>query len=135
MMTLKERIERAETFRAQGYNCAQSVIMAFPDITGLSDEQALKLSIGLGGGCGAGELCGVVSAMALIRGMLSPGGPKDKGSVYADMKALHDDFIRRFGSCICRELKVPGRPVPCNDLIYTGIEMLHESLPKHPDCR
>jgi hypothetical protein len=35
-----------------GYNCAQSVLVAFCEETGVSDDMALKISCGLGGGMG-----------------------------------------------------------------------------------
>lgn len=133
-MTIEDRLERAGSFRALGYNCAQCVILAFPDITGMDDATAQKVSIGLGGGCGSGELCGVVSAMALVVGMMSPGGANDKKQVYADMRTLHDDFVGRFGSCVCCELKIPGKPIPCNDLITTGIQMLHDKVTPCQKC-
>lgn len=127
-MTLEERLDKARAYRVKGYNCAQCLLVSFPDISGLDDEAALKTAIGLGGGCGCGEICGVLSAMALLRGMASPGGPADKVAVYADMKGLHQAFAGRFGSVVCRELKAPGKAVSCNDLIYQGIEMFHNFL-------
>ncbi|MCM1006127.1 MAG: C-GCAxxG-C-C family protein [Lachnospiraceae bacterium] len=127
-LTLEERLERARTYRAKGYNCAQCVAIAFPDITGMEDESVLKTAIGLGGGCGCGEICGVLSSMALLRGMMCEGAATDKAAVYADTRSLKDDFSKRFGSIICRELKAPGKPIPCNDLIYTGVEIFHNFI-------
>lgn len=127
-MTLQERLAKAETCRSAGYNCAQCVLVAFSDLTGLSDDEAMRMAIGLGGGCGSGEICGVLSAMALVRGMLTPGAPSDKGAVYADMRKLTDEFSARFGAVACRDLKASGAAVPCNTLIYEGIEILHNAL-------
>ena len=127
-MTLQDRLTKAKSYRTQGYNCAQCVLVAFSDLTSMGDAEALRTAIGLGGGCGCGEICGVLSAMALVRGMLTSGAPSDKGAVYADMRKLRDEFAASFGSSVCRELKAPGAAVPCNTLIYEGIEMLHNSL-------
>lgn len=124
-MTLEQRIEKAKTYRSQGYNCAQCVLVAFSDLTGMDDATALKTAIGLGGGCGCGEICGVLSAMALVRGMQSQGAPADKGAVYVSMRGLRDTFAGKFGAVACRDLKAPGKPVACNDLILEGIAMLH----------
>lgn len=124
-MTLEQRIEKAKGYRAQGYNCAQCVLVAFSDLTGMDDAAALKTAIGLGGGCGCGEICGVLSAMALVRGMQCQGTPADKGPVYAAMRGLRDIFAGKFGAVACRDLKAPGKPATCNDLILEGIAMLH----------
>lgn len=130
-MTLEERLERARTFRAKGYNCAQCVCVAFPDISGMSDEEALRTAIGLGGGCGCGEICGVLSAMALLCGRLTQGAADEKAPVYAAMRELHDIFAAEFGSVVCRELKCPGAKVPCNTLIERGIEMFHDFISRN----
>ena len=48
-MEFDERISRAVDNFMQGYNCAQSVFMAFADLYGLSREQALHVSASFGG--------------------------------------------------------------------------------------
>ena len=62
----EERVRRAEELFMQGYNCSQSVVAAFADIYGYTEEQALKLSAGFGGGIGrmrmtCGAACGMVT--------------------------------------------------------------------------
>ena len=60
----EERIRRAEQLFVAGYNCSQSVVAAFADLFGFTEEQALKLSAGMGGGMGRLRMtCGAVSAM------------------------------------------------------------------------
>lgn len=128
-MTLDERLEKARTLRGQGYNCAQCVMTSFPDITGMNDEGALRVSIGFGGGVGGcGEVCGVFSAMAMLEGMRTPGGPTDKKDVYGSIRDLRTLFTDRFGHLLCRDLKAPGHTVSCNDLIFYGIEIYHNHL-------
>ena len=128
-MTLDERLDKARGLREQGYNCAQCVCAAFPDVSGLDEADALRVSIGFGGGVGGcGEVCGVFSAMAMLEGMRSPGGPADKKQVYGSVKGLRDAFVGEFGCLLCRELKAPGRVVSCNDLIFRGVEMYHKHL-------
>lgn len=128
-MTLEERLDKARSLRGQGYNCAQSVCASFPDVMGMPEEDILRLSIGFGGGVGGcGEVCGVLSAMAMLEGMRTQGTPADKRQAYGNTKRLRDTFAGEFGSAVCRELKAPGKAVPCNDLIYRGIEMYHAHL-------
>ena len=47
-----DREKRARENFCAGLNCGQSVFMAFADLTGLTYEQAMKLSAPFGGGMG-----------------------------------------------------------------------------------
>lgn len=128
-MTLNERIEIATGLRAQGLNCAQCVAMAFPDVHKLPNEIIAKLSIGFGGGVGGqGEVCGVVSGMAIIEGCRSNGNAQDKRIVYPRVSNLSEIFRSKQGSIICRELKGMTPAKPCNELILSGIEILHNFI-------
>ena len=49
-MTMKERCLRAMEYHEKGLNCGQSVLLAFADITGFSEEQSMALASGFGGG-------------------------------------------------------------------------------------
>lgn len=65
-MTKQERIEKAVALFKEGYNCSQSVVAAFADIYGFTEEQALKMSASFGGGIGrmretCGAACGMLS--------------------------------------------------------------------------
>ena len=65
------RGELAAQHFASGYNCAQAVLLAFCDKTGLDETTAAKLTSGFGGGIGRlREVCGTVSGAALILGMV-----------------------------------------------------------------
>lgn len=52
------RCELAYQYHKKGYNCAQSVLMSFQDVAGLSEKQCLAIASGFGAGAGTGELCG-----------------------------------------------------------------------------
>jgi len=55
----------------KGYNCAQSVVVAFCDVTGLEEGFAAKLSSSFGGGMGRmREVCGAVSGMLMVLSIL-----------------------------------------------------------------
>lgn len=87
-----------------GLNCAQSVVLAFKDELGLSEETIKKLSIGFGGGLARQRLtCGAVSGMAMVIGYLCSDG-KDKAAAYALIKSACDEFKAETGSLICAEM-------------------------------
>ncbi|MBP3456054.1 MAG: C_GCAxxG_C_C family protein [Alistipes sp.] len=103
---------RAEAARANfksGYNCAQSVVMAYADIIGLDKEFAAKMSASFGGGMGRmREVCGTVSGMSMLAGFLSPATDPSNMAQRKANYALVQDFAGKFraenGSIVCREL-------------------------------
>lgn len=59
--------DKAKQLFENGYNCAQAVFCSFPEVTGLDNETALRVSAGLGGGMGRmREVCGAVSGMIMV---------------------------------------------------------------------
>ncbi|MGM9750077.1 MAG: C-GCAxxG-C-C family protein [Candidatus Cryptobacteroides sp.] len=70
-MDIEARVRRAEELFHEGYNCSQSVVLAFADLTGVDEAMLEKISIGLGGGVGRlREVCGAVSGMAMVAGFI-----------------------------------------------------------------
>ena len=65
MMTKEERCRLALGYHRQHYNCGQSVLGAFRDLTGLTEEQCWGLGSGLGSGMRCGGICGAVSGGVL----------------------------------------------------------------------
>ncbi len=126
--TLQERLERARQLKAQGYVCSQCVLMAFPDVTGLSEVQAASVSIGLGGGVGGqGDVCGCVTSMAALCGCASQGNPQLKPETYGSVRMLSDKFLAENGSIQCRQLKQSAQK-PCLQLIENAIEIFHNQI-------
>ena len=58
------RSERAEELFFEGYTCAQSVVLAFADLTGVDRAVLERLSAPFGGGMGAGSSCGGLGGKA-----------------------------------------------------------------------
>lgn len=126
-LTLDRRIALAREVRAKGYNCAQTVISAFPDIFSLPAETSLRLGAALGGGLGAtGSTCGVLVALAVAEGMRTQGLPAEKAAAYKSYHSLHDAFLGEHGETLCPRLKARG--IACNDLIRSGIELYHNYI-------
>ena len=69
------RGERAQQNFENGCNCAQAVLLAFSDLTGLDEKTAMKLAASFGGGMGRmREVCGAVSGMFMALGLLCDSG-------------------------------------------------------------
>ena len=101
--------ERAIELFKEGYNCSQSVFVAFCHRFGLDEETAKKISAGLGGGVGRmREVCGAVSGAAMVIGSICAGvDGKDNDSKqknYELVREFADRFKEKNDSIICREL-------------------------------
>lgn len=105
-MKINSKIKKANILHKSGYNCSQCVAMVFSEITGLDDQTAAKVMAGFGGGVGGqAEICGAVSAMAMIEGFLREPGKETKLETYKQVKEISEEFIAENGSIICRELR------------------------------
>ena len=93
----------------EGYNCAQSIVFAFCDECGLSQDAALKVSCGFGAGMGRKqEVCGAVAGGVMVLGLRHGRGAADGRSVtealYPLTREFMDAFAVRNGSYLCRDL-------------------------------
>jgi len=93
---------------AAGYNCSQSVLMAFCGRYGLDEATAARLATGFGVGLGRGDACGAVSGAVMVLGLFGggggPGGAAAKAATYDRAREFYRRFLDRHGSLICRDL-------------------------------
>ena len=101
--------EEAEALFLDGANCAQAVLCAFCDETGLDRKTAMRIASSFGGGMGRmREVCGAVSGMFMVAGILC-GYDEDspapaKAEHYALIRAMAQAFSEQTGSILCRDL-------------------------------
>ena len=137
----------------KGYGCAQSVLLAYADLTGLDETTLAKLGSSFGGGMGRlREVCGGVSGAFAVLGLLcgydDPADKEGKSRHYADIRELARRFTEKTGggSIVCREIlqnaglsgdkggEAEARTAeyyhkrPCPDMVYTAAEVLGEML-------
>lgn len=120
-INIKERRDTAvENFKS-GYNCAQSVFLAYSDLYGVDVNFAKKISAPFGGGMGRlREMCGAASGMFMICGLQYPAdNPADKEAKtenYAAVQRCAAAFKAQFGDYICANLikvkRHPQNPAP-----------------------
>ena len=120
-MTAKER---AVTIHDQGYNCAQSVLMALSEHSGLDDAAAASVTAGFGGGAGCRELCGAISGAIMAAGLKY--GAQNRALVNAADRELVEAFREKFGAVRCADLK--AKRIPCDDLIEFAAEKMDALL-------
>lgn len=102
------RAERAEAYFTEGYNCAQSVVLAFADVLGVDEDILKSVAAPFGGGMGRlREVCGAVSGMFMVAGLALRADTLDrneKNALYALEREMARLFAEQTGSIVCREL-------------------------------
>ena len=143
----------AELF-LQGYNCAQAVTVAFSDVTGLTPEFSAQMASSFGGGMGRmREVCGAVSGMLMVAGLLygydRPGDDSIKKQHYALVQDLAGQFREEVGSIVCREIlkNPPSDPNPtprtaefykvrpCARMVLLACQILDRYIEEHPPVK
>jgi C_GCAxxG_C_C family probable redox protein len=102
----EDRVARAVELFKQGYNCSQSVVGAFADLYGFTQEQAFHMSASFGGGIGRmREVCGAACGLFMLAGLEKcalVGSDKDsKAANYQLVQQLADKLKQSNGSIIC----------------------------------
>lgn len=112
--------EIAKQYFLQGYNCSQSVLLAFCDDLGIDEQTATLIASPFGGGMGRlREVCGTMSGafmvLGLKRGYSKPKDTQGKAKLYSEVQELAAKFKEDNGSIICRELlglRIKGKDTP-----------------------
>lgn len=109
MNNYENRIQRAVELFKSGYNCSQSVVAAFADLYGFTEEQALRMSASFGGGIGrmrqtCGAACGMFLLAGLDTGAVDAEDRVGKSHNYEVVQQLAERFKAENGSLICAEL-------------------------------
>ena len=122
------RVEEAIKYKHSGYNCTQSVLMAYKDKLNIKEEDILKLSSGflLGMGNMKGT-CGALIAANMLLGLLN----ESKKRMMTLSASLVDEFEKKSGALICSDLKgiKTGKVLcSCDDCIKNAIELLENIL-------
>ena len=146
-----DRGTKAAELFLNGYNCAQAVTVAFSDLTGMDETTSARLASSFGGGMGRlREVCGAVSGMLLVAGILygydSPSDDVAKKKHYTLVQSMAGQFREKNGSIICREIlkNPPSDPAPsprtaeyyasrpCARMVYTAASLLEEYINANP---
>ena len=146
------KADLAEKYFKEGANCSQAVLAAFADDLGITEEFAMRLASGFGGGIGRmREVCGAFSALVMIDDLRNASGDHtDKASKderYNRIRALAEEFSAASGgnSIICRELleNPPADPKPsprteayykdrpCARFVYVAASVLEDYIEAH----
>ena len=146
--------EQARAYFMEGYNCSQSVVLAFCDEIGIEKTKLLRMVSSFGGGMGRmREVCGAVSGMFFVAGALygydAPRDMQAKKEHYERIQELAAQFRAKTGSIVCRELlglegkdksPVPSERTetyykkrPCPEMIEIAAGLMEAYIKEHPD--
>lgn len=125
--------ERAAKYHCGGCNCAQSVLCALSDYTGMDECTAKSVAAGFGGGARCGELCGAISggimAIGLAAGKACGANGKPAGDVSRRTAELTKAFRAAHGCVRCQELTMRyGGKGHCGKMIEAAAEMTENIL-------
>ena len=141
--------ELAKQYFLQGYNCSQSVVMAFSEDLDIDKDSLIKIALSFGGGMGRlREVCGAVTGMFIIAGLKNGTVDADiekKKEHYELIQNLANKFKKENGDIICRNLlnmsagqdTEPKNSVrtaefykkrPCVELVQSAVEILEKVL-------
>ena len=133
---MKTNEQTAREYFTSGYNCAQSVFLTYAEKYGFDKATALKLSSSFGGGMGRmREVCGAVSAMFMIAGLengyTENNNDEIKAEHYTRIQNLANEFKKKNGTIICRELlgvDADDNPIPSKRTSQYSIRLLRLDL-------
>jgi len=144
-------MKAAQLFES-GYNCAQSVAVAFADILGMDEKTAARVVSGFGGGFGrlrevCGAFSGLVFGFSTLYGYDDPADNQGKMEQYKLIQSFAKEFSEAgAGSIVCREIlkNPPSDPVPserteeyyrlrpCARMCYNAAHILQKYIDEHP---
>ena len=139
--------EKALSYFKDKFHCSQSVLAAYADELGLTEEQALKIAYCFNAGMRKGEVCGACSGALMVLGMMY--GQADKDDLESRNRAnqMTNRFLDRFkelnGTYICNEilgcdittqegveyaLKHELFTTTCKDMVALAVQVLEEII-------
>jgi C_GCAxxG_C_C family probable redox protein len=123
--------EKAETLRAittPHYNCAQSVVLAFAEDAGITDETGYALAANFGAGMKIGSTCGAMTGGLMVLGLFGIDDPQTVGSYFRTLRDNHQGCI----DCtdLLRISKEQGqeKKAHCDALVYEVVELVEQIL-------
>jgi C_GCAxxG_C_C family probable redox protein len=109
--------DNAVTIFAQGYNCAQAILLASGQRLGISRQQAIAIAGPFGHGmAGTGQTCGAVAGALMVIGLRYPAGGGSGGTGGADDVRIQRQRDRLARTFITR-FKERNATISCPELL------------------
>ena len=147
-----ERKEKALRCFAEDLHCSQSILAAFSEECGITEEQAFRLGSCFGSGMRKGNVCGACTGALMVLGLMY--GETHAGDREGRQRTngLNDLMMDRFshvnGSCLCNDLLGCDVRTPegvqyardhnlftefCPKMVASAVEILEEIIQSRSD--
>lgn len=108
-------------YHKEGYNCAESVLKAFNEDTGL--DIPIAIASPFGGGMTVGSTCGAITGILMAVGALKGrNSSEEKNNSRLITKEIINKVKEKYGTLECIELKKTG--VTCDEIIEYAYDLL-----------
>ena len=124
-----DHMEKVRALRADTnvhYNCAQSVVVAFSDVIGLTDEQCYNMAAHFGSGMRHGSTCGAVTGALMVLGMMGY-DEKAAAQVMRQIREGHGALDCATLLKTSHEAGIP-RKTHCDGLVFEMVEAVDKIL-------
>ena len=128
---MEKYLARARELRAivtPHYNCAQSVLLPFAEVYGMSEEDVMRIAVHFGGGMKMGSVCGAVTGGLMALGLAGLDSAKVANDFVLKIRSKHDGMLD------CKDLlrvnaqKGGDKKAHCDDMVYEAVEAVYEIL-------
>ena len=128
---MEKYLARARELRAivtPHYNCAQSVLLPFAEVYGMSEEDVMRIAVHFGGGMKMGSVCGAVTGGLMALGLAGLDSAKAANDFVLKIRSKHDGMLD------CKDLlrvnaqKGGDKKAHCDDMVYEAVEAVYEIL-------
>lgn len=110
--------EKALAYYASGCNCAQSVLCACKEYTGVDEKTAQAISAAFGAGMGCGEVCGALTgALMVIGAACNDENGASSGTVAGLRRQLTGAFKEEYEYIRCSDLLRAAKQKRCGTFI------------------
>ena len=125
--------EKALSYFKDKFHCSQSVLAAYADELGLTEEQALKIAYCFNAGMRKGEVCGACSGALMVLGMLYGQADKDDLDSRNCANQMTDRFLILGCDITTQEgveyaVKHELFTTTCRDMVALAVQVLEEII-------
>ncbi len=128
---MEKYLARAQELRAivtPHYNCAQSVLLPFAEVFGMSEEDVMRIAVHFGAGMKMGSVCGAVTGGLMALGLAGLDSPQAANAFSRKIRQNHGGLLD------CKDLlKVNARQggdkkTHCDEMVYEAVRAVYELL-------
>lgn len=110
------------------YNCAQSVIMAFAEPAGISDETAFNVSSNFGSGMKMASVCGAITGGLMTLGLFGLNSQEIVNNFYSIFRKNHDNMLMCADLLRVNAATDKPKKQHCDEMVYEAVAAVEEIL-------